>query len=792
MLKNLSTIFCLISLSLFSQKTIITATVTNNENGALVGNVFLLDTLGHLVSGDYFENGQIQLTTDYKGRARLQLNVLGYEEFTLDLVVQSELQNLGRLSMKTRSADLTEIEIVAKKPVFERTSEGTRVNIHESMLSKSANALELLGKIPTVNINANKVTVFGRGEALLIMNGKEITLESFKSLPPADIQSIELITNPDARYDAKGKAVIIITMLKHFSQGTAVVFVSNTTLGLVKNKAIGAYTINSPNVSLNFRKKKWDLSSYYGNELGTNWSENNFITSVSDFTKYGYYTEDNHNQSVHYYRAGLGYQINENSAVSAQYDGLSHFLKLDVQQNGDFYRDKELVSKIRMRNDASTRLLNHSANLNYFNTFNAGKSKLFIGGQFNQFQNTLLDQISELIDSISYQRINHNLNRIYLYTFQADYNQTLPKGSLDVGVKFSHTSNQGNIRFYSKKPDEEQFVSNQYSANNTIYEEYIPALYGLYKRKWQKTTVNVGLRWEQTLASSQSMLYNIQYFRNQYANFFPSAGLHYTFNSNWKVQTSFSSKINRPLYQDMDPFLWYLDSLTSIRGNAQLKPEYLNQVELRGIYKSFVLRYGYTLSKQTIASVMMSNSISAGPQAVVFTKDNIQQRNLHTVAFECPFEKGKYSSFTTVAFNLYQFIDKRSEYKALAASPQLYIYTYQTISLPVGFNIEFSGEFYGSSFDGFTKRKPYYYFTLALSRTCLKNKALHVNLMWNDFMRTALWAGSFRANTFTNTYSQRFMSHYVRLTLTYNLASRTTFNYRNKNVNEAEFNRIKK
>jgi hypothetical protein len=111
-------------------------------------------------------------------------------------------------------------------------------------------------------------------------------------------------------------------------------------VGLVKSASLTKYLLNAPNLTLNFRKNKWDIAAYYANEKGTNWMENQFVTTVraaeGNYKKTGYYTEDNHNQGVHYYRLGIGYTLSKRTSLSAQYDGLSHYFTLDVKQNGDY------------------------------------------------------------------------------------------------------------------------------------------------------------------------------------------------------------------------------------------------------------------------------------------------------------------------------------------------------------------------------------------------------------------------------------------------------------------------
>ncbi|MFN8308797.1 MAG: outer membrane beta-barrel family protein [Chitinophagales bacterium] len=772
------------------QSTVINAIVSSGGN-LLSGNVWLTDTAANYLAGNLFENGQLLISTTFQGTTTLHLSSLGYRDTMMVMETKGNAISL-EVQMQQQWQQLGTARVTAKKLLFERTADGMLVNVENTLLSKSANAAELLARVPTVSVSGNKVSVFGRGEALLLLNGREITFENFKSLPPSDIKSVEVLTNPDARYDAKGKAVVAITMQKYFSQGVSATVVNGTTFGIFKKQPFGKHVVNAPNITLNFRKNKWDLNVYYANEYGASRMENDFVTSTAQLKKVGHYAEDNYNQSVHYYRLGIGYQLNENASISAQYDGLSHFFKLNVAQTGRFFNYDTPVATIFMTNAATTQLVNHSVNLNYNRKISQAGHTLFVGAQFNQFQNQLLDQITETIGSAGYNRINNNLNRIRMYTAQVDYSHKFKSGSLDLGLKFSHTTNSGNIKFLTKPVSASDYFSDPNLMNQNVYRELVPAAYAVYRHEFKKVSLSLGLRWEHTVAKSHSTLKNITYFSNSYSNVFPSAKVLYKLHPNWKLSASYSYKINRPLYQDMDPFLWYLDSLTSIQGNVKLQPEYLHQTEAKVHFKLFALRYNFTFSQRTIASVLMRNSANPSENAVVFTKDNIQQRTIHTVALELPFEKGHYSGYTTIAMNVYQFYDSRPQYRALKTSPQFYFSTYHSYQIPKWFTAEFTAEVYSGSFDGFTRRQPYYYFTLALSRSFLKDDALNINLMWNDLARTAIWSGTFSANTYSNAYAQRFTSSYVRLTITYNLLSKTIFNFNNKNINEAEFNRIKR
>lgn len=775
---------------IMSQEIKILAYIKGIKQEEINGDAILLDSNANGIVVNYIEKGNVIINTSYKGNVELQLHVTSYSVYKQSLYIENE--NLILDTIQLNIQNLQTVEIVGRKNLYEKTSDGFKINIENTILSKSANSAELLSKTPMITVVSGKVQVFGRGEALLILDGRVITYENFLSLAPGDIKSIEINTNPDVRYDAKGKAIIIITMQKYYTQGVRATIVNATTCAFVKNKTFGSYCVNAPNVSIDLRKKNWDFNLYYANEYGTSWAENRFETSTSAFRKPGYYTEDNHSNSVHFYRMGLGYKLSENASISAQYDGLSHYFMLDVIQNGNYLFMDSTLLKIKMTNDATTRLQNHSANVNYLQKFAKQAHSLFVAVQFNQFQNKLLDQIIEKIDSQSYNRINDNLNRIRIYSGQVDYDHSLKIGSLAIGATFSNSVNDGSIQFLSKHINENYFSHANTFKNKIQYTEMVPSLYINYTHRWKKIIAGIGIRWEHTFAKSKSITNDSIYYSNSYSNLFPAAKISYQVHKNITIRATYAYKINRPLYQDMDPFMWYLDSFTSIQGNVNLKPEYLHQSEMRITYRSYILRYAYTFSKHTISSMLKTNSGFGNPQAAVFTKENIQQRSLHTLAIDVPFDKGNYSGFSTLAMNVYQFKDVRDEYKAMKTSPQFYLYTYHSYTIPKWFLIELTAEVYSGSFDGFTKRKPYYYFSLALSRSFLKNDALQISLLWNDFARTALWAGEFKINTYKNVYNQRSSSNYVRLSITYNLASKSRFNYSNKNINEAEYNRIKK
>lgn len=775
--------------------------VLDSDFKLVEGDLLLLDhKTAELIKIDAIERGHFFVTGITDKEILMKIMVPGYMDTSIVFIKTDTnvITVINDIILRRKEVQLAEIGVRAKRPLFERTRDGSMINVENTMLAASVNASEILGKTPGIAIAGNKINVFGRGEAMIVLNGKEIPYDAFKSIPPGEIKSIEVLTNPGARYDAKGKAVIVVNLKKGYNKGLSVTLTNNSTLGLIKNQPIGKHYMNSANINVNYRKDKFNLTSYYANDLGMTWNENKSTILISSpngiYKTRSHYNEDSKSKNVHNYRVGVGYDLSEKSNLSFQYDGLYNFFNLDVQQNGDYYTPQNELTLIRMRNDATTKLVNHSCNLNYdYKLDSLGTSYLFIGAQYNRFENKLFDHIKETITpatapTYTWYRINDGYNSIELYTAQADLTYKIKKVMAEGGVKFSYTTNAGKIKFFTKNDGTDNFQENPLFANDNLYKEIIPAAYLILKGNIKKWAYHIGARSEYSIVNGYSEKLKKNIIDSSYLNLFPSAKVNYKFNSNWESSVSYNRKINRPIYQDLDPFLWYLDSLTSIQGNSKLTPELLDQFEGNVSFKQFNFKIGYTLSQHTIWAV--SKPGSTGPNSVIYTKDNIRQREIYNLGFDIPFESKYYICYNTIACNFYQFKDNRTEYKTAVTTPQLYVYSYHQFILPKLFNIDLNGEYYGASSDGFTSKQPYYYITIGASGSFMKDK-LSVQVMFNDVLRSARWKGTRTIGAFTNDYNSRNNSHYIRLTIVYKLGALKNFKYNNKTINDKEFNRIK-
>lgn len=781
------------TLSSKAQHFSISATISDADNETLVNGDYILTTLkdAKLIKIGDFEQGKLQFDITQDGDMVLNIMALEHTEKQIFINIDKSKTHyeLGKIAVQGAKI-LSDITIVARTPLFEKTSEGTRLNIENTILANSSSAAELLSKSPGVSVTNKTINVFGRGEALIYINNKIVPFEQFQSIPASQIKHIEIITNPSAKYEARARAVIKVTLKRSYQQGSLFTLSDNATWG--------KHFMNFSNLNWDFKAKKWSLNANYGLNTGTDWNINNytnhFKTPKGDYFTKSYY-EENTRQNASNYRLGLGYQINEKTDISAQYDGLYNDYKLGVQSDGNNLSPNVELTVINMFNNGTTRNINRSGNFNFNRKLDTLGSFLFAAVQYSDFGTKLFDQIKEKITQpnsliTKNLRINDSQNGIEVYTAQVDIAKKLSKSkNLDFGAKYSHINNQGAVRFFSK-PDESDLPLQEYPqyANGSDYNENVSAVYALFNQNFTKWNLGIGGRSEYSDIEGFSKKTNTYIIDTAYINFFPNLKINYTLSNIWAANFSFARRINRPLYQDLDPFLWYLDSLNSIQGNPYLRPEITNSLEWNLTYKSFNLKLGYALTNNAIR--MVTRNGIGGLNSVIYTKDNINLFRQYNVAIDIPFELSKYNSYTTFALNFNEYKDSRPEFAVQNYQPQFYVYTYHQFKLPKSISLDLSGEYYSAANNGFTRLKPYYYTTLAVSKPFF-DKKLNLQLTWNDVFRTAVWGGVRTVGNITSDFNQIFNVRYLRVSATYKYGTLKKAAYRNKSINQNEIGRLK-
>jgi hypothetical protein len=772
----------------------ITAQVYDQVDTAASGNILLLSAVdSSLISGSFFMDGQAVLEDVSVEKGLVKLTALGFSDKFIPIQRPTSGSTLDLGTVQMTGNDIEEFTVYANIPLFEPQLDGSvKVNVQETMLASSQNIFDVLSKSPGVLVSDGSISVVGKGEALIYLDGKQIPFERLNSIQVSRISKIEIITSPSSKYDAEGRAVINIITVPNHAEGITGTIMHNSTMGV--------HYLPYNSINLNFRKGKWSLLADYGITLGRDWNEGVSTRKIGSaegiYVSQNAFEENTKLTNLSNYSFGVGFQIDSTSNISAQYSGLYNVLDLDiVSENTLSNPNNDTINFLHAWNQGRTKSLNHSASLNYNKTLDQLGSSLFIGGQYSDFETDLNDIIDEQVfvqDVLATTAIRNTVGRtdIGIITAQADLYKVMTDGTaLEAGAKHGMSSNRGAVDFFSKANGADEFVVFPEYSNDFEYTEDISAGYLQYKGTIKKKTgFSVGGRGEYTVAKGVSHVFESTVIDSSYFNFFPSVSLTRKVNEKLSLALSYSGRINRPQYQTLDPFVYYLDSLTSLQGNPLLIPELTSAYEATINYKTYSLKLGYNSSRNSMRTAVLPGN--TGDQSVVLKQINVDELHSYFASLTVPIEIKKWSSYNTVTFSYDQVFDDRINPDVQDFTPRLYAYSYNRFVVGDLFNFELYGEYIGSQDDGFYYRAQKYYLSAGITRAFMKDK-LNCRFMVNDFLKSYRVQGSYELGQISVSDDSRFNTYFYTLSLTYSFGKLREVVYSNKEAGEAEFNRIK-
>lgn len=573
----------------FCQNTI-KGKVTDGENRPLeFVNVLLFaqnDTL-KLLKGEVSDSlGNFQFQNVGLGKFQLKCQIIGYQTNSL-LFEQTSNQNneIGIIRLEGDNKLLNTIEVTAQKEFFEKTSQGLIVNADASLSQAGGTAVDLLRNTPTVLVDAEgNVSLRGKSP-LILLNGRNSSLTNLANIPASSIETIEIINNPSAQYDAEAENGIINIKLKKGRQsGTNGAFALGAGYGIKER-------LNS-SLILNHKKGKWNTGFAYDNRFA------NRIRKVdSDRTNFNlpeqyFLTQkrnDRRNEQDQNLRLDLDYEDDKNAFT------LEAIGSLGVEDNFETLfstyntQSNAFTSKNRRFSQELTRDKGAEFALDYERTFEKEDQKLTVNATTSfetEKQNTDIDTQTltasdSPIDNPFLQRTRNN-EKTNITNFRIDYAQPVGKGILETGYK--GVLRFLNSDFQNQAQINEEYVSDATSSGILDFKEQIHAIYGQYKQTIGKkeepsAEFSFGLRAENTNNNGLLIESNTR-FGNQYLNLFPTANFTYNLSASKNIRLNYGKRINRPGLGQLNPFTDITDSLSQRSGNPKLKPELIHAFEL--------------------------------------------------------------------------------------------------------------------------------------------------------------------------------------------------------------------
>jgi len=808
-------------LSVLSLLFLFTKAFANTDTGTITGvvvdansqplsfaNILLFNTADSaLVKAEYSkEDGTFELTTIPEGTYRLSVTYVGLPDYNSEpfTVSTGETKELPIITLHAASIDLAEVTVNAKRPLVEVHAGKTVFNVDGSINATGSDAMELLRKAPGLVVDNNdNIIMNGKNGVKVYIDGRPSHLSTsdlaayLKTIQSSDIDNIEIITNPSAKYDAEGNAGIInIRMKKDKNLG------SNGTANL--GYALGRENSYSGSLSGNHRSKANNTFGSYNYSDGKNVELFDLFRQQAGKT-FNQTNRNSNDYQAHNFKLGSDFFLNKFNTFGFLVNGYNSKYSYHtnshtpISQTGSSITDSTLIAS--SFNEGSR--ANYNFNLNY--RFDDAKGKVWnFDADYGLYRNDGSEyqpnaywtgdgsEGSSLLSETIF--ANDSPTGIDILTFKVDHERPFLQGQLSTGAKFSKVKTDNTFNFYNVIESTPEIDTSR--TNRFVYDENVNALYANYSRQLGKFEFQAGLRVEQTDSKGElTALKPVgdEPVEQNYVDYFPSGGITYALNQNHNFQLTYSRRVDRPSYQDLNPFEGRLDELTYEKGNPFLHPQYTHSVQLNHTFK-YMYNTSLSYSRTTDLITRLVDQDTSDPDASFITWKNLANQNNITLTISAPLQLAKWwNAFANAsAYRTHNDADFGD-----GKTVNINVYTFNaymqhTFTLPLDMALEISGWYLSPSVWGGTfEMKAMGSVDVGLQKKFLQGNGT-LKIAISDIFHTQNWSGNSQFGGLYMVASGSQDSRRLRVNFTYNFGNQQVTNARNRSTGlEDEKGRIK-
>lgn len=607
-------IFVLFFVDLHSQTYMLKGNIKNiNGDPVEFATIQLLfDSIYHQSTlSDSLGNYHIEATK--KGGCELLTNILGYSTAQKKITLKND--TTINFVLQPDTAILKGVTIIGQKDLILAKSDRFVINIGGNIETKGKETTDILKQLPTINISGKSLNIFGKSSVIVYINDRIVRLEGqsllsyLNSLPPDIINSVEIISTPPAQYDAEGNVGIIkIVTKKNILPG----WKGNFKAGYLKN-SYSSYLISA---FANFSGKKIFFegsitsgnSSYLNQSNYYNYFPNQTI-STSNPKRWSYLVSEA--------QVSFGYNFNKNSniIVNFQIPLYNKETISDIKNKTSFINSANNQTDSTIYSNGETIKNGYTYNSELFFKHLFSNKKSYFTASTAYFNNSTGNR---RIVSSSTQINGANLTTDNFYTEGSlNYNILTPKLDFTFPI-YSCMVNTGIKLSFIKTSSYNDFI-NIINDNNILdpsrsnkynYTENVQSLYYTIEKNIKKWSFKVGIRSELTKTIGYSLNTNEQH-KDSYIDFFPTIYLSHKLNDLSSISLSYADRIERPPYQYLDPFKWYISKYNYAMGNPFLKPSYIKNIELTYLLNNtFSTKIYYTEQDNKIGRYVVLDSLN--------------------------------------------------------------------------------------------------------------------------------------------------------------------------------------
>jgi outer membrane receptor protein involved in Fe transport len=548
------------------------------------------------------EKGEFNIDKVPMGRYFAEVKFIGYNTLTVEsfgVNPKNLMANLGELTLEPASENLEAVVVTGQRQMLTHNLDKKVFSVERDINAEGGTALEIMQNIPSIEVDMEgNVSLRGSQNVTILVDGRPSTYTSIEEIPSSIIETVEVITNPSARYDPDGLSGIInIVLKKRRDPGYHGMVMLNAGTG---DKYNGTLNVNYREDKFNFfanasfRQHQMTGQTLSDRETTLSQGGTSLLFQDQDFRRQGQFLN---------FKGGVDYFINNSNTLtltggySSRDFGMWDITQTDLtmpSQTSQYFRENDGFNGGESYNFALNYKLNGkqkgqelTSDVFYYSML--GES----GTDLTQWWD--LEQFDRLYEQTESNFLGNNL------TFQTDLVQPIGNGGrLETGLKATLRS-QDNDYLFSNKQDN-TWVLDELRSNNFVYEEQQYSAYAIYSNTFAdgKFSYQGGLRVEQAFTNADQLATDDEPIKRDFLNFFPSAHIKWDINQKNSAQVAYSRRVSRPHTRMLNPFIDYSDPLNMSMGNPWLNPEFTN---------SFEVSYFYNLPKTKLnATIFQRNT----------------------------------------------------------------------------------------------------------------------------------------------------------------------------------------
>ncbi|TSJ48032.1 TonB-dependent receptor [Fluviicola chungangensis] len=753
----------LVSFQSFSQeKAWIKGRIFNPENESVADAVLFIYSadstlLSMAVSEEdgHFEADVIPVDTVF-----IRVTHENFTEFTTPAIPFSAASELN-LAFRNKTRQVEEVTVSASKPMIERKPGMMVLNVEQSLSATGSSAFEILEKSPGVSASStDNISLNGKSGIIVQIDGKAQPMSGtdlanyLRGIPSSAIDKIELISNPSAKYDAAGSAIINIRLKKDTRLGT------NGTATV--NYGQGVYPKAGAGISLNHRNKKVNIFGSYNYAYRKGF--NHLILERRFYqqdTFVGAYIQDNDLKfpvSNHSARFGMDFQLNMKNALSFVVNGMSNAYTIDGINKSDVQMQQDVnSSRFETTNDRKEKWFNGSANVNYKHVLDSSGSEVTADLDYAAYQNENNQRFHTGYYDLNGTPIQNayiltgDLNgKLAIHAAKVDLHKVLNvKNFLDAGVKSSYVIADNDLEFYDRSTGTPVYDTTK--SNHYIYRETIGAGYLTWNYEGKKWSFQLGARGEYThvkgIQRTTDAVSDTGYFQ-----LFPTAYLGFNLSEKQHFELTMNRRIDRPSYDQLNPFKFYLDPSTYREGNPHLRPQTTYTFELGYSFKNVLfVNAGIATTKDNITEVIAP--LTQNQNVTVQTNINLSRADLVYANISAPVQVTKWWNSVN---NINAYVALYSGNVAQTnlknrGSGVLILGTVNTFTLKKDWSIEWNASYHTPEIYAFDHIKEIWHTGIGVQKKILQSRGV-IKFAWTDIFYT----NYIRANVSFTNYKEYF------------------------------------